>query len=63
MRLRTADTGRVVAVIEADEARRLWINLGAALGLGTESLTVKNVRNAPSLKALVKRQKKSAARK
>jgi hypothetical protein len=34
-----------------------------ALGLDTASLTAKNVRNASSLKELVKRQKKSAARK
>jgi len=63
IRLRTADTGRVLAVITADEARQLWINLGVALGLDTASLTAKNVRNASSLKELVKRQKKSAARK
>jgi hypothetical protein len=58
MRLRAADTGRVLAVISADEARQLWINLGAALGLGTSSLTVKHVRKASSLKPLAKRQKK-----
>ena len=60
MRLKTADNGRVLAVISPDEARQLWLTLGAALGLGTESLTVKHVAKASSLKALAKRTKKSA---
>jgi len=63
MRLKTAHSGRVLAVMSADEARQLWINLGVALGLGTEALTVKNVRSASSLKALAKRVKKSASAK
>jgi hypothetical protein len=37
MRLKAADTGRVLAVISVDEARQLWINLGAALGPGTST--------------------------
>ena len=60
VRLKATDSGRVLAVISADEARQLWINLGAALGLGTASLTVKNVQGASSLKVLAKRLRKSA---
>ena len=63
LRLKTTETGRVLAVISPDEARQLWINLGVALGLRTDSLTVKDVRTASSLKALAKRGKKSRAQK
>jgi hypothetical protein len=59
MRLRAANTGRVLAVISADEARQLWINLATALGLGTNELTVKRVRKASSLKPLAKRSKEA----
>jgi hypothetical protein len=62
LRLKASDSGRVVAVIDADEARRLWINLGAALGLGTERLTVKQVQEVSGLKSLAKRLKKAAAK-
>ena len=62
-RLKAAESARVLAVITADEARQLWINLGGALGLGTEPLTVKNVERASSLRALAKRLKKTAVAK
>lgn len=58
MRIKTADTGRVLAVLEPDEASQLWINLGSALGLGTAKLKVKDVQKASSLKPLAKRSKK-----
>jgi len=46
MRLRAKYSGRVLAVVNDHEARLLWINLGAALRLGTEPLTVRNVARA-----------------
>ena len=62
IRIRTAETGRVLAAVTGDEARRLWINLGAGLGLGTEPLTVRNVERASSLRDLSKRLRKNGAR-
>jgi hypothetical protein len=62
LRLRTAESGRVLAVLSESEACQLWITLGSALGLGTESLSVKNVARASSLKPLAKRLKKSASK-
>ena len=62
IRIRTAETGRVLAAVTGDEARRLWINLGAGLGLGTEPLTVRNVERASSLGDLSKRLRKNGAR-
>jgi len=52
----------VLAAVTGDEARRLWINLGAGLGLGTEPLTVRNVERASSLRDLSKRLRKNGAR-
>jgi len=52
----------VLAAVTGDEARRLWINLGAGLGLGTEPLTIRNVERASSLRDLSKRLKKNGAR-
>ena len=62
VRIRAAETGRVLAAVTSDEARLLWINLGAGLGLGTEPLTVRNVERASSLKDLSKRLKKNGGR-
>jgi hypothetical protein len=62
IRIRTAESGRVLAAVTGDEARLLWINLGAGLGLGTEPLTVRNVERASSLGDLAKRLKKNGAR-
>jgi hypothetical protein len=59
LRLRKVETGRVLAVLDEAQACQLWITLGSALGLGTESLTVKNVEKASSLKTLAKRAKRS----
>ena len=61
LRIRAAETGRVLAAVTSDEARRLWINLGAGLGLGTEPLTVRNVERASSLRDLSKRLKKNGS--
>jgi hypothetical protein len=52
----------VLAAVTGDEARRLWINLGAGLGLGTEPLTVRKVERASSLRDLSKRLRKNGAR-
>jgi len=60
LRIRATETGRVLAAVTGDEARLLWINLGAGLGLGTEPLTVRNVERASSLKDLSRRLKKNA---
>ena len=62
VRIRAAETGRVLAAVTSDEARLLWINLGAGLGLGTEPLTIRNVERASSLKDLSKRLKKNGSR-
>jgi hypothetical protein len=62
IRIRTAETRRVLAAVTGDEARRLWINLGAGLGLGTEPLTVRKVERASSLRDLSKRLRKNGAR-
>jgi len=62
IRIRTSDSGHVIAAVTANEARDLWINLGAELGLGTAPLTVRHVERASSLRDLSKRLKKSAAR-
>ena len=59
LRIRATETGRVLAAVTGDEARLLWINLGAELGLGTEPLTVRNVERASSLKDLSRRLKKN----
>ena len=59
LRLRSADSGRVLAVLTESEACQLWISLGSALGLGTEKLTVKSVERASSLKKLAKSTKKA----
>jgi hypothetical protein len=48
--------------VTGDEARLLWINLGAELGLGTNTLTIRNVKRASSLKDLSKHRKKHAGR-
>jgi hypothetical protein len=47
MRLKAADTGRVLAVISVDEARQLWINLGAALGPGASTGPRSHTPGAP----------------
>jgi len=62
IRIRAVETGRVLAAVSGDEARLLWIRLGAGLGLGTAPLTVRNVERASSLKDLSKRLKKNGAR-
>jgi len=62
IRIRTSDSGHVIAAVTANEARDLWINLGAELGLGTAPLTVRHVERASSLRDLSKRLKKSTAR-
>ena len=59
LRLRSADSGRVLAVLSESEACQLWISLGSALGLCTEKLTVKSVERASSLKKLAKRTRKT----
>jgi len=59
IRIRATETGRVLAAVTGDEARALWINLGAGLGLGTEPLSVRNVERASSLRDLSKRLKKN----
>jgi hypothetical protein len=61
IRIRAAETGRVLAAVTDDEARLLWINLGAGLGLGTAPLTIKNVSRASSLRDLSKRLKKNGS--
>ena len=62
VRIRATETGRVLAAVTSDEARLLWINLGAGLGLGTGPLTVRNVERASSLRDLSKRLKKNGSR-
>jgi len=61
IRIRATETGRVLAAFTGDEARHLWINLGAGLGLGTEPLTVRNVERASSLRDLSKCLKKNGS--
>jgi hypothetical protein len=62
IRIRTKDSGHVLAAVTADEARSLWINLGEGLGLGTAALTTRHVERASSLKDLAKRLKKTGPR-
>ena len=62
IRIRTQESGRVLAAVTSDEARLLWIKLGAELGLGTDKLTIRNVERASSLKQLAKHCKKHSAR-
>jgi hypothetical protein len=62
IRIRTSGTGHVLAAVTADEARGLWISLGAELGLGTGPLTIRQVERASSLRDLTKRLKKTTAR-
>jgi hypothetical protein len=61
-RIRTKESGRVLAAVSSDEARLLWINLGAELGLGTDKLTIRKVERASSLKDLAKHRKKHSTR-
>ena len=63
IRIRTQESGRVLAAVTGDEARLIWIKLGAELGLGTDRLTIRNVERASSLKDLAKHRKKHSAKK